>query len=120
MEDSDLTGESRKYVSEGLPNLRQRKKSAAPSLTEADLDEERAEDPNRTFGRTPDGIIFVVPHTKDIISSLFDPRLQKSTPDLVILASLATQCLAFFCLPNSIARYFFVLYCGYIYADGSR
>lgn len=62
-------------------------------------------------GRTPDGTVFEIPQTHDVLSGLFDPRLHKSAADVCILASLAIQCLAYFILPKEVARYFFMIYC---------
>ncbi|KAG0144326.1 hypothetical protein CROQUDRAFT_660096 [Cronartium quercuum f. sp. fusiforme G11] len=44
-----------------------------------------------TYGSTPDGTLFKIPETHDVLSSLFDPRLPKSHLDLITLASLGFQ-----------------------------
>ena len=69
-----------------------------------------------TWGRTPDGtgtqfceatnliVVFPVPQTHDVFSSIFNPKKPKSFLDLLILAVLALQIAIFILLPPAIRR----------------
>lgn len=78
---------------------------SAPSAkddVDSDLDDDhhaRAK-PKKTFGRTPDGTVFTVPVTHDMVSQLLDPRQPKNLSDLVVLAILALHILAAWLLPS--------------------
>ncbi|CAO1639254.1 unnamed protein product [Sympodiomycopsis kandeliae] len=63
-----------------------------------------------TVGKTKDGHSFVVPHTPDMLTSIFDPREPKTPLDFITIASLTFQILAYFVLPRAAARVFFLLY----------
>ncbi|CBX89971.1 phosphatidylethanolamine N-methyltransferase [Plenodomus lingam] len=58
-------------------------------------------DKKRTYGRTPDGTVFIVPQTHDMVSQLLSPSQPKNLSDLAILAVLASLILTFFVLPKS-------------------
>ncbi|SDA05367.1 BZ3501_MvSof-1269-A2-R1_Chr12-1g03351 [Microbotryum saponariae] len=62
------------------------------------------------LGKTPDGKVFCIPQTHDMLSSLFDPRLPKSHIDLLTLFLLAAQVVLFLSLPLARSRYFFLGY----------
>lgn len=55
----------------------------------------------RTYGRTPDGTVFVVPQTHDMVSQLLSPSQPKNLSDLAVLGVLASMILTFFVLPKS-------------------
>ncbi|CAO1637267.1 unnamed protein product [Jaminaea pallidilutea] len=63
-----------------------------------------------TVGTTKDGHSFVVPHTPDMLSSIFDPREPKTPLDFITIASLALQIILFFALPRAAAQPFFLVY----------
>lgn len=63
----------------------------------------------KTYGRTPDGTIFVVPTTHDMVSQLLDPRQPKNLSDIIVLAVLALHILAAWLLPQSWKRPVFVV-----------
>ncbi|KAK2066967.1 hypothetical protein P8C59_000742 [Phyllachora maydis] len=54
----------------------------------------------KTYGRTPDGTIFVVPTTHDMVSQLLDPRQRKNASDMIVLAILGLHILAAWLLPG--------------------
>ncbi|TGO46257.1 hypothetical protein BOTNAR_0600g00030 [Botryotinia narcissicola] len=58
----------------------------------------------KTFGRTPDGTIFTVPQTHDMVSQLLDPRQPKNLSDLIVLVILALHIFALYALPSSLKR----------------
>lgn len=67
--------------------------------------------PASSVGRTKDGHAFIVPHTPDMLSSIFDPRQPKTPLDFITIASLAFQLIVYFALPRgNLARTFFFLY----------
>ncbi|GAA5917984.1 hypothetical protein JCM6882_004881 [Rhodosporidiobolus microsporus] len=70
-------------------------------------DEKQSEGP---YGKTPDGTLFKIPQTHNMISSLFDPRFPKSNIDILTLFLLGTQIILFVVLPRPVARWFFGLY----------
>ncbi|PWN24981.1 hypothetical protein BDZ90DRAFT_234589 [Jaminaea rosea] len=63
-----------------------------------------------SIGTTKDGHSFVVPHTPDMLTSIFDPREPKTPLDFITIGSLALQIILYFVLPRSLARPFFLLY----------
>lgn len=67
--------------------------------TEEELDKEK-----KTFGRTPNGTIFTVPQTEDMVSQLLDPRQPKNVSDAIVLAILALHILALYLLPSFLKR----------------
>lgn len=68
------------------------------------------QDQSHPLGKTPDGFLFPIPQTHDMLSSLFDPRLPKSHIDLLTLSLLFLQVFLFFILPRSVAQPFFLTY----------
>ncbi len=63
--------------------------------------------PRRTYGTTSDGTRFVVPYTRDMVSSLFDLREPKSMIDIAIIIWLGLQLALFFVIRHRVA--FFLL-----------
>ncbi|KAF2129681.1 phosphatidylethanolamine N-methyltransferas-like protein [Dothidotthia symphoricarpi CBS 119687] len=55
----------------------------------------------RTYGRTPDGTVFVVPHTHDMVSQLLSPSQPKNLSDAAVLAVLAGLIFTLYVLPKS-------------------
>ncbi|CAG7957901.1 unnamed protein product [Penicillium salamii] len=53
----------------------------------------------KTFGRTPDGTVFTVPQTHDMVSQLLSPSEPKNFGDLVVLVLLAGHILFLWALP---------------------
>ncbi|KAF2727628.1 phosphatidylethanolamine N-methyltransferas-like protein [Polyplosphaeria fusca] len=53
----------------------------------------------RTYGRTPDGTVFIVPQTHDMVSQLLSPSQPKNLSDLVVLAVLAGLIFTLYILP---------------------
>ncbi|UNI21611.1 Phosphatidylethanolamine N-methyltransferase [Purpureocillium takamizusanense] len=63
----------------------------------------------KTFGRTPDGTVFIVPTTHDMVSQLLDPRQPKNLSDVLVLGILALHILAAYMLPAGWKRPVFAL-----------
>jgi len=64
---------------------------------------------NKTIGRTPDGTLFTVPQTHDMVSQLLDPRQPKNLSDAIVLAVLGLHVLALYLLPASLKRPVFAI-----------
>ncbi|KAL7276229.1 phosphatidylethanolamine N-methyltransferase [Rhizina undulata] len=58
--------------------------------------------PRKTYGRVPDGSVFVVPLTHDMVSNLLSPTQPKNISDFLILSVLAAHIAALFLLPASL------------------
>ncbi|KFA55523.1 hypothetical protein S40293_02037 [Stachybotrys chartarum IBT 40293] len=56
---------------------------------------------SQTYGRTPDGTVFIVPTTHDMVSDLVTP---KCVSDLVVLAILAAHIVAAYAIPSAWKR----------------
>ncbi|KAE8140619.1 Phosphatidylethanolamine N-methyltransferase [Aspergillus pseudotamarii] len=54
----------------------------------------------KTFGRTPDGTIFTVPQTHDMVSQLLSPSEPKNLSDVIVLAILGAHILLLWQLPT--------------------
>ncbi|KAI9373660.1 phospholipid methyltransferase-domain-containing protein [Aspergillus egyptiacus] len=54
----------------------------------------------KTFGRTPDGTIFTVPQTHDMVSQLLSPSEPKNLSDLLVLTMLAAHIALMWNLPS--------------------
>ncbi|KAG0230313.1 phosphatidylethanolamine N-methyltransferase [Actinomortierella wolfii] len=61
------------------------------------------------YGKTPNGTIFQVPATKDMLSEIFDLSKKKSAFDIITLAVMGFQILLFFTLNTSIKRWLFLV-----------
>ncbi|KAF9338404.1 phosphatidylethanolamine N-methyltransferase [Podila minutissima] len=59
------------------------------------------------FGKTPNGTIFKVPVTKDMVSEIFDMSKKKSVFDVLTLAVMAGQIFLFFSLPTKVKQLLF-------------
>lgn len=71
--------------------------------------EAEVEKDKKTYGRTPDGTVFTVPETHDMVSQLLSPSQPKNMSDLIILGVLAVLVLLLFLLPSSLKVPFFGL-----------
>ncbi|RKF56152.1 Phosphatidylethanolamine N-methyltransferase [Erysiphe neolycopersici] len=60
----------------------------------------------KTYGRTPDGTIFIVPQTHDMVSQLLDPRQPKNLSDALVIAIIALHILLYYFLPSSLKQLF--------------
>ncbi|OCK78315.1 phosphatidylethanolamine N-methyltransferas-like protein [Lepidopterella palustris CBS 459.81] len=56
----------------------------------------------RTYGRTPDGIVFTVPQTHDMVSQLLSPTQPKNLSDIAVLLVLGSMILLLYWLPASL------------------
>ncbi|KAK7981825.1 phosphatidylethanolamine N-methyltransferase [Apiospora saccharicola] len=63
----------------------------------------------KTLGRTPDGTIFTVPVTHDMVSQLLDPRQPKNLSDALVLAILAAHIALLYFLPTSVKQSVFAV-----------
>ncbi|KHN98047.1 uncharacterized protein MAM_03808 [Metarhizium album ARSEF 1941] len=63
----------------------------------------------KTYGRTPDGTVFIVPTTHDMVSQLLDPRQPKNLSDAVVLGILGLMILVAYSLPTGWKRPVFAI-----------
>ncbi|KAF9428745.1 phosphatidylethanolamine N-methyltransferase [Podila epigama] len=61
------------------------------------------------FGKTPNGTIFRVPTTTDMLSEVFNMSKKKSIFDIVTLAVMGVQIFLFFTLPTTVKRFLFLV-----------
>ncbi|KAG7120221.1 Phosphatidylethanolamine N-methyltransferase like protein [Verticillium longisporum] len=100
-------------VSAGAASVRLRQKPApSPSSnqqSEPAAQQESDQKPKKTFGRTPDGTVFTVPTTHDMVSQLLDPRQPKNLSDVLVLAFLGGMIAIAYLLPWGLKRPVFAL-----------
>ncbi|KAG6036537.1 phosphatidylethanolamine N-methyltransferase [Claviceps citrina] len=97
--------------------LRQRQTGASSTTDKHQIDsmdgdasqDRSTRPPSKTYGRTPDGTVFIVPTTHDMVSQLLDPRQPKNLSDFVVLAILACMILVAYILPTGWKRPVFAL-----------
>ncbi|KAI8050087.1 phospholipid methyltransferase-domain-containing protein [Thamnidium elegans] len=58
-------------------------------------------------GKTPDGKVFKVPATREMVQSLLDPKEPKSFLDILTLFTILVEIILFFTLPRQVAQCFF-------------
>ncbi|KZV93634.1 phosphatidylethanolamine N-methyltransferase [Exidia glandulosa HHB12029] len=90
-------------------SLRHRKPGAAESQQTGSASEAPAKS-SIVYGKTPDGTVFPVPTTHDVLTALFHPSYPKSHLDILNLALLGAQLVAFWFLPRATVRTAFLLY----------
>ncbi|KAG0366159.1 phospholipid methyltransferase-domain-containing protein [Gamsiella multidivaricata] len=81
---------------------------SAQKLTAAQKENLVKESEETAYGKTPNGTIFRVPVTKDMVSELFDMSKKKSAFDIITLAVMGVQVLLFFALPLVVRRWLFL------------
>ncbi|UZJ56933.1 hypothetical protein CBS101457_006253 [Exobasidium rhododendri] len=98
----------------GSPGLRVRKQHVQPdslmSESSEDTLKEETEYAEKVMGRTPDGTVFTVPHTPDMLTSIFAPNQPKTALDILTIISLTLQIVLYFVLSGATRRLFFVVY----------
>ncbi|KAG8215187.1 phospholipid methyltransferase-domain-containing protein [Butyriboletus roseoflavus] len=62
------------------------------------------------WGKTPNGQVFRVPTTHDVLTALFHPAYPKSHLDILNLSLLGFQLVLFYVLPRSASKVFFLVY----------
>ncbi|PFH56349.1 hypothetical protein XA68_16691 [Ophiocordyceps unilateralis] len=82
-----------------LESAQLRRRLKAPDDADPETARPDVKGKKKTFGRTPDGTVFVVPTTHDMVSQLLDPRKPKNLADLIVLGFLALHILAAWLLP---------------------
>ncbi|KAF9585045.1 phosphatidylethanolamine N-methyltransferase [Lunasporangiospora selenospora] len=85
-----------------------RQRSSSESSTSSDSHKDKDQE-LPAFGKTPNGTIFRVPLTKDMLTEIFDMSKKKSAFDIITLAVMGIQILMFFTLPTSVKRWLFLV-----------
>jgi phosphatidylethanolamine N-methyltransferase len=70
-----------------------------PPAEEVEKVEKDSNAAKKTYGRTPDGTVFTVPQTHDMVSELLSPTQPKNTSDYVVIGILGLHILLLFRLP---------------------
>ncbi|KAF9088033.1 phosphatidylethanolamine N-methyltransferase [Mortierella sp. GBA35] len=78
-------------------------------LTESQKENLVKESAETAYGKTPNGTIFRVPVTKDMVTEIFDLSKRKSVFDIITLVVMGVQVLLFFTLPTSIKKWLFLV-----------
>ncbi|KZF23264.1 phosphatidylethanolamine methyltransferase [Xylona heveae TC161] len=95
----DLNDEGLRERSSKQVGSTEKAKETVQQLNALEEDDAKDEKEKRTFGRTPDGTIFTVPQTHDMVSQLLSPTQPKNLSDVIVLAVLAVHILALWALP---------------------
>ncbi|KAK5117345.1 hypothetical protein LTR62_005962 [Meristemomyces frigidus] len=74
---------------------------AVRQLNEQEAQSSKDVKDKRTYGRTPDGIVFIVPRTEDMVSQLFDPTKPKNASDIAIVTVLLYYAALWYFLPQN-------------------
>ncbi|KAK4662864.1 phosphatidylethanolamine N-methyltransferase [Podospora pseudopauciseta] len=82
----------------------------SPSISDVDSDSNKGDDHRdahvkKAYGRTPDGTVFVVPETHDMVSQLLDPREPKNLSDYIVLGVLALHIWLAWAVPAPYNKY---------------
>lgn len=89
----------------GFEEAELRKRSTLEPCQEAEVNHddafEKEKKDKKTVGRTPDGTVFTVPQTHDMVSQLLSPSQPKNLSDLVVLAVLGLHIVCLYLLPSS-------------------
>ncbi|MCJ1378477.1 phosphatidylethanolamine N-methyltransferase [Xylographa soralifera] len=75
-------------------------KQAVQELNAEEYHSEKDMKDKRTFGRTPNGIVFTVPQTHDMVSQLLSPSQPKNISDIIVLLILGLHGLTLYLLPT--------------------
>ncbi|KAK3809897.1 MAG: phospholipid methyltransferase-domain-containing protein [Linnemannia elongata] len=78
-------------------------------LTETQKENLVKESAETAYGKTPNGTIFRVPVTKDMVTEIFDMSKRKSVFDIITLVVMGVQVLLFLTLPTSIKKWLFLI-----------
>lgn len=68
---------------------------------------------NKIYGKTPNGTVFVVPETEDMVTNLLDPRVPKSISDYLIVSVLSAYIALYVWLPKIYRVPVFILLFGF-------
>ncbi|KAG0332939.1 phosphatidylethanolamine N-methyltransferase [Podila humilis] len=79
------------------------------SLSDKQKENLAKESEEAAFGKTPNGTIFRVPQTKDMLTEIFDMTKKKSAFDIMTLAVMGVQIFLFFTLPTNVKRFLFLI-----------
>ncbi|KAF1990865.1 phosphatidylethanolamine N-methyltransferase [Aulographum hederae CBS 113979] len=102
MEDFELRQRPSQLSSLPRRNTAEAKAEVQALNKEEDKKSGRDGDGKRTYGRTPAGTVFTVPHTHDMVSQLLSPTQPKNISDLFVLFVLGTLILTLYFLPSSL------------------
>src|SRR5882757_285152 len=73
-------------------------------LNALEENEAKEEKDRKTFGRTPDGTVFTVPYTHDMVSQLLSPSEPKNLSDISVLFIMFLHILLAWALPSTVKK----------------
>ncbi|KAI9307991.1 phospholipid methyltransferase-domain-containing protein [Cunninghamella echinulata] len=82
--------------------------SDASTIQDIDIDMKKDKSIRPSYGKTPDGKVFRVPVTHEMVSNLLDPKKKKGFFDLLTLGIMAFEILLFFILPVRAKQFLFI------------
>ncbi|KIW82340.1 hypothetical protein Z517_05367 [Fonsecaea pedrosoi CBS 271.37] len=85
-------------------NTQEDARKAVLELNALEEKEAKDEKDRKTFGRTPDGTVFTVPYTQDMVSQLLSPKEPKNLSDFFVLLILLLHGLLAWCLPSDLRK----------------
>ncbi|KAG0253722.1 phosphatidylethanolamine N-methyltransferase [Mortierella polycephala] len=97
------TGSHSRMLSDDLTHF-----PSGHKLTTKQQEKLAKESEETAYGKTPNGTIFRVPMTKDMVTEIFDMSKRKSAFDIITLSVMGVQILLFFILPSTLKRWFFL------------
>ncbi|KAI8337739.1 phospholipid methyltransferase-domain-containing protein [Chlamydoabsidia padenii] len=80
----------------------------ASSIRDDDIDMKKDKAIRSSYGKTPDGKVFRVPVTHEMVATLLDPKQKKGFFDFLTLGIMAIQIGLFFLLPTQAKQFLFV------------
>ncbi|OAA47630.1 Phosphatidylethanolamine N-methyltransferase [Metarhizium rileyi] len=108
--DAEASGLRQRQTTDASNVANQPQATAVESLaTEIESDHDAPKTSSKMYGRTPEGTVFVVPTTHDMVSQLLDPRQPKNLSDAFVLGILASLILVAYLLPPGWKRPIFAI-----------
>ncbi|TWU76605.1 phosphatidylethanolamine N-methyltransferase [Metarhizium rileyi] len=108
--DAEASGLRQRQTTDASNVANQPQATAVESLaTEIESDHDAPKTSSKMYGRTPEGTVFVVPTTHDMVSQLLDPRQPKNLSDAFVLGILASLISVAYLLPPGWKRPIFAI-----------
>ncbi|KAI9019983.1 phospholipid methyltransferase-domain-containing protein [Phycomyces nitens] len=98
-----------KGLSDGMSQRRESTDSDSTAQSLSSEDVSMKKDRGQSYGKTPDGAVFRVPTTREMVASLLNPKEQKSFFDILTLSIMAIEIGLLFVLPLWAKRGLFIV-----------
>ncbi|KAI9271746.1 phospholipid methyltransferase-domain-containing protein [Phascolomyces articulosus] len=106
--DSELRHRSTGPSTEGDEQEKNKRLSQLSSSSSSSSDYDMNKTARFSYGKTPEGRVFRVPATRDMVTALLNPKEKKSFFDLVTLGTMAVEIGLFFALPTWLKQVLFI------------